>query len=258
MPEGTTGDSRSTHHTKVAHGFLKNTFDTNPEPIEFESFLDLVRNETFQTEIDDIRNFIMERTALGETIEQYRPQLAKMKQKLPGCIPGLLYTGERTHGDLSRIMCVDYDGVENAPALIEQMRSLPGGDYLLAAYISVSSKGVAAFYRYDVAEIEFINKADKTPDGFGCTTGTPLHQFRHAPKASLGSIMEVMEANMLIPPGVDAAVKDFPRLRFVSTDPNLFYNPSANYLGVKITVENAVPPRCRVPVVTFTVSLQSE
>ena len=243
----------------TVHGFLKSTFDKNPTPIHFNDFIERIRNGTYKVEADKIRAFI--NGGPDKTSDVYKSQLAKLKQQLPGLVPSLLYTpGERTGGALSGVLCIDYDDCDGdvgnsvEPLLfIKRLQEVRGSKHLLAACTSISGRGVAAFYRYNISQIVFIDQTGATSSEFDLITGTPMERFRRVPKANFGFIMTQMENAGFILPSWDAQVKDFSRLRFISYDPDCYYNPDVEPLDLVISVAEMILKGKRNPTIVYQV-----
>jgi len=239
----------------TTHAFLKNTFDKNPSPIRFDDFIESVRNGTYSATVHKIRQFVVDM----DDSQLSKSQLAKMKQQLPGIVPALCYTpGDRTGGELSGILCVDYDSlfVQTCQEFKDALAQC-GSKHLLAAFTSVSGKGVAAFYRYKIACFDFVDKVDNSTLWIEDGHASHSVMFQNAPGANFDCIMAALLNAKLMLPGYDRLVKDFSRLRFVSHDSDLFYNSEAEPVGINVHLEKAVPQGKKKPIYTFSATLDS-
>jgi hypothetical protein len=245
----------------MQHAFLKNTFDQSPSSITFDAFIAGVRDGAYRPNVEKITSFMAGKTVSEQTVDGYKELLAKLKQQLPGIVPSLQYTpGDRTGGELSGILCIDYDDVSPVQ-FHRELQWLPGLKYLLASYTSVSGTGVAAFYKYTVVKWNVNGDIEKFVDvvheaapknALRDAKNMLITYFRYAPKSNFGAVMEAMASKGLIPPNFDKQVKDFSRLRFVSHDPDLFYNPMAKTLNISVDAEYNVPPGKRKLDITYT------
>ena len=183
-----------------------------------------------QTTQDSIRKVALGHSSkkvapIIETLRQAqgKEETRKLKAKLPAAMPS---TTSRVRGDSNCIthhtgmICVDFDDVANPPAMRDDLSKSP---HTLLSSLSVSANGVFA--------IALVN---------------PIPNTKAQHVMAFEAVIRAFREYTDIPAKTDEACKNVERLRFISSDPDFYYNEDAKPLVVDYDQMNKTTQR-RIP-----------
>jgi hypothetical protein len=162
---------------------FKSLRNTKPESVTtLLSVLEEIRNGKYQKQIEEIRN-------------QENPSKSPLKDKLPLFTPTGIFTHRSMAGldTYNGIICLDIDNVEDPESLKNKAKTL---DYVFAAFITPSGKGLKVLIKTDATQAEYKIKELLVSAAFETETGAIR----------------------------DNHCKDIARIQFVSYDPNIYIN----------------------------------
>lgn len=180
---------------KIAVSMYQNSYDKTGEEADFVQIMSDIKSDKWKDRVEQVR---------ATTDEEKR---SKLKQSLPAFTCSGIFSERKESGLISHSgrLAVDFDLKDN-PALgtsLEAVKeALMADKYSEYVAVSVSGKGL-----FVVVKIDGLRHAESF-------TFLRRHYF-----ANLGLV-------------IDKSCKDVSRLRFVSYDPNLFYNPHAESVTV--------------------------
>ena len=154
---------------------------------------------------------------------QGKEETRKLKAKLPAAMPS---TTSRVRGDSNCIthhtgmICVDFDDVADPPAMRDDLSKSP---HTLLSSLSVSANGVFA--------IALVN---------------PIPNTKAQHVMAFVAVIRTFREYTDIPAKTDEACKNVERLRFISSDPDFYYNEDAKPLVVDYDQMNKTTQR-RIP-----------